>query len=73
MKTPDVCVVATAFVFLPERQVQSVVFVLQQLFHRKHGGSQHVHLTHTHPEDLDDSTYLRVFFPEKLGRAYCAL
>lgn len=31
-------------VFLPERQVQSAVFVLQQLFHREHGGSQHVHL-----------------------------
>lgn len=45
---------------LPESQVQSVVFVLQQLFHRKHGRAKHVHLSRdgAHAKDSEDFTQM---------------
>jgi len=52
----DPFVVAVLLLLLPESQVQPVVFVLQQLLHRKHGGTKHVHLSHwkAHTRDGQD-------------------
>lgn len=68
-RTLDVRVVAIMLVFLPERQVQSVVFVLQQLFHRKHGGSEHVHLeqTNTQRSYTIPPIFIVLFFHRKEG------
>lgn len=72
-QAPDVHVVTTVFVFLPERQVQPVVFVLQQLFHRKHGGSEHVHLKKETPRGFRGLHPSLVFFStgKKVERLLC--
>lgn len=45
--------------------MQSVVLVLEQLFHRKHGGSEHIHLKNT--EKCNDLPNPRTFFQGRAG------